>query len=565
MHSLAETDPTRSLRCGVYTVMIAAAAGLMLGRIVAVNSVDNIRLERRLNSEAARDGKPPRELERPFLSGNDRSRWGLVRALVEHGTYSIDDIVCQTNWDTIDMVKHQDAEGVWRLYSSKPPLFPTLLAGPYWGVHRATGWTLGDHPFEIGRALLVLVNLLPLVLHFALIAGIAERIGRTDFGKILVVGAASAVTLLTTFATVLNNHVTAAVSVTVALYATVRIVWDDEQRPKWYLLAGLAGAFAAANELPALLVPVLVGLGLLVQNPRLTAAAYLPGLLLVAAAFFGTNYLAHQTLIPPYMHRSQGEVLFSYEAGDEAVERLNSGEIGPALTAAFELASLELSENAVVESRQIGDVKAWTVNDVVDRRGEKYRLLRRGDQIDVHAWDDWYDYNYECNGRVRASYWRNPDAQSRVDRGEPNRGVYALHLLIGHHGVFSLTPFWLLFPIGAVALGFRQERRGAATALGLGVLLASVVCIAFYISRPVFDRNYGGTSAAARWLLWFTPLWLAVSLPAADWLGRRRVGRAVAAALLVASGISVAYPVWNPWTHPWLADFLAYLGAIEPF
>ena len=31
--------------------------------------------------------------------------------------------------------------------------------------------------------------------------------------------------------------------------------------------------------------------------------AYLPAVLLVAAGFFGTNYLAHDSLRPPYMHR----------------------------------------------------------------------------------------------------------------------------------------------------------------------------------------------------------------------------------------------------------------------
>ncbi|MCA9269448.1 MAG: hypothetical protein KDA41_13295, partial [Planctomycetales bacterium] len=197
MELRSENDPTRSLRYGVYGVLIALAGGSMLGRIAAVNSVDNIRLESYLNAQADKEGKPHRVLQRPFLSGNDRSRWALVRALVENGTYSIDGIICETNWDTIDMVQHQDAEGVWRQYSSKPPLLPTLLAGPYWLIHRATGWTLGDHPYEIGRLLLVLANLLPLLLTMALVAGVVERLGVTDFGKLAVVAAACGATLLT--------------------------------------------------------------------------------------------------------------------------------------------------------------------------------------------------------------------------------------------------------------------------------------------------------------------------------------------------------------------------------
>src|SRR4029078_4975432 len=103
---------------------------------------------------------------RPFLSANDRSRWATVRSLVEHGTYAIDEIVVQPGWDTIDMVKHPDSNGVEHLYSSKPPLIATLMAGEYWVIHKLTGATLGTHPYEIGRFMLVTINVLPLIIYF---------------------------------------------------------------------------------------------------------------------------------------------------------------------------------------------------------------------------------------------------------------------------------------------------------------------------------------------------------------------------------------------------------------
>ncbi len=106
------------------------------------------------SSRAAQDWQK----QRPFLSANDRSRWATVRALVEHGTYAIDDIVSQPNWDTIDMVKHRGRDGQPHLYSSKPALFPTLMAGEYWVIHKLTGWTLGTHPYEIGRFMLLTIN-----------------------------------------------------------------------------------------------------------------------------------------------------------------------------------------------------------------------------------------------------------------------------------------------------------------------------------------------------------------------------------------------------------------------
>jgi hypothetical protein len=51
-------------------------------------------------------------------------------------------------------------------------------------------------------------------------------------------------------------------------------------------------------------------------------------------------------------------------------------------------------------------------------------------------------------------------------------------------------------------------------------------------------------------------------VPAADVLGRSRVGRTIAGLLLAVSVASVAYPTWNPWTSPWLEHALRQAGWI---
>ena len=83
--------------------------------------------------------------------------------------------------------------------------------------------------------------------------------------------------------------------------------------------------------------------------------ALLPAVLVVAAGFFGTNWIAHHSFSPPYMHRGGA--------------------------------------------------------------------------------DNWYNYTYERNGRQVESYWKHPPGRRR---GEPSPRVYALHVLVGHHGIFSL-------------------------------------------------------------------------------------------------------------------------------
>ena len=180
---------------------------------------------------------------------------------VEGHPYAIDKVIQEPNWDTIDMVKHDG-----HLYSSKPPLLPTLMAGEYWLIHRLTGATLGTHPYAIGRFMLVTINVMPLVIYFLLLARLVERFGTTDWGRMFVMAAAAFGTFLTTFAVTLNNHLPAAVCAMVALYAAVRIWFDGERRWRYFVVAGLFGALTAANELPALSLLGRAGAGVAVEG-----------------------------------------------------------------------------------------------------------------------------------------------------------------------------------------------------------------------------------------------------------------------------------------------------------
>src|SRR3954470_1201352 len=166
------------VRWGVYLLLIAISVGNLTGRLLSVNSVDKVQLAaaklrenlERQRKQLAKDGvtgdqlqsrmafeeqrlRDELRLQRPFLSANDRSRWMTIRSLVERGTYEIDAIVGQPTWDTIDMVQHTGHDGQKHLYSSKPPLLATVLAGEYWLIHQFGGASLRDYPYEIGRAM----------------------------------------------------------------------------------------------------------------------------------------------------------------------------------------------------------------------------------------------------------------------------------------------------------------------------------------------------------------------------------------------------------------------------
>ncbi len=213
----------------------------------------------------------------------------------------------------------------------------------------------------------------------------------------------------------------------------------------------------------------------------------------------------------------------------------------------------------------------------------------------------WYEYE--------GSHWRRPlpgEVKTGIDwaRFQESRAAYTFHVLLGHHGLFSLTPLWLLalafvlrFSPRDLAFWLRPSKipppqyahessqderfwqfsRAAASAAvaepdpvqiahlrskilnllaGL-TLLISVVVVGFYLIR---SDNYGGWTCGLRWLMWLSPLWLLCVLPVADHLAGSRAGRALAYVLLGWSIFSALFPITNPWRHPWLYQLMESLG-----
>jgi hypothetical protein len=484
----------------IYTIFIVISAALIFGRIIAVNRTDMISVqkykleqipkqlaekEKRLIAAAVLTPEQIQEelektrqklvadaqLQTPALSANDRSRWNTIRVLAEPemqapggNWYAIDKAQNEKNWDTIDMVKHDG-----HLYSSKPPLLPTVLAFPYGLIYYISGqqWTLGKTPFLVVRLMLVICNLIPIVIGWVLLSRLVERYGTTDWGRVFTMAFICFGTFASTFAVTLNNHLPAVFSVIVAFYLAAA----GKQNGLRAFYAGVFGAFAVACELPALLFCVLLPVCWIRESSRTFGAwakkllPYFSGCLLVAGMFFATNYAAHQTILPAYSQR------------------------------------------------------------------------------------DWYFYEYERGGVVRQSYWHNP---SKIDQGEPSRAAYIWHCTFGHHGLFSLTPVWLLSFIG-LGMWLRNKDLRLIAAM---ILFTSIVVFAFYMMQAQPNRNYGGMSSCLRWMLWFVPLWCVPLVTAADWFSKTTLRQSIAYLCLAISVMSAAYPVWNPWTHPWLYNLL---------
>lgn len=490
--------------------------------------------------------------EVPFLSANDRSRWCTIATLAVEGHYEIDKILevrdAKSNrrvWYTIDLVRHRGSDGKQHYYSSKPPLLPTIYAGVYWLIRQATGASIMTEPFFPARLLIIVVNLVPLTFFWWLIGHWMSRYKLPIFAHTALMAFTVWGCQLTSFANTLNNHLPAAIAVAVSAFCIVNLAEGRSKSTWWFALCGLATSFAAANELPALSWVAAAGAILLIINPIKCLLCYVPALLPVAAAFFGTNYLAHGEFTPAYAHRNVGELIATAELPADVELASAKPE---QLQSLLDASDIDVSDQSEIRpARRDGVFELWDPETEI-RRG----LKQAGKTLEIYQWGDWYDYE--------GSYWTS-DRKQGVDKGEPNRAKYIAHCLVGHHGIFSLTPWWILSLLGfgfvCYEAGTLNFFRQHSVLVALAILATSLVSIGFYLARPLEDCNYGGVNAAFRWGLWLAPLWIWVSSFAIARVRNSTIQRIVVV-LLALSVFSTIFPWDNPWTSPWTMQLLEW-------
>ncbi|WP_417391641.1 hypothetical protein [Gimesia sp.] len=402
----------------------------------------------------------------PLQSANDRSRWCTVWSLVEEGTYQIDTINDRPGWSSIDKVRHDG-----HFYSSKPPLFPTMVAGLYWCIKTTTGLNLNQNLHDVAHLILIAVNLIPMLIALLLICQMVERYATNLFTRYFVVIAACFATLLTPFLLTLNNHSIAASSAVFTIYPLMRILLDGEQHKRFFLLAGFFAMLTCCNELPAALFGLIV-FGLLFRaNPRLTLLVFSPAALIPLIGFFVTNYAATGGWKPFYMYYGT----------------------------------------------------------------EKYLYEHKG----------------------VPSYWKNPQD---LDRNLDSPLVYFFHCTLGHHGIFSLSPIYFLTLFSWFRIG-KYKTHILRPLLWISLII-SVIVFGFYLSRTD-NYNYGGNSAALRWMLWLTPFWLISMIPLLDELSEKRWLKGLGMLCLLGSVFSAHHPLHNPWRAPWIYTMFEQAGWIN--
>lgn len=180
------------------------------------------------------------------LSDNPRSRIISVAQLVEKGTWEHPPTQVGKEFEpTIDKIK---VDG--KYYSSKPPIYPLLMAGEAMLLKGMTGWNFYDHKTDYLRFLVLLNQILPyLVLLWVAFLFLREQ-NVSAWTRNYLLLALSLGSLPFGYAVTINNHSLAAVLFFLAFYLVYRIRKSDHAPWSWYFLCGLLGGFAFSVELP---------------------------------------------------------------------------------------------------------------------------------------------------------------------------------------------------------------------------------------------------------------------------------------------------------------------------
>lgn len=157
-----------------------------------------------------------------------------------------------------------------------------------------------------------------------------------------------------------------------------------------------------------------------------------------------------------------------------------------------------------------------------------------GSPLPTYLRPELYDYP--------GSYWNKPRANDALD--EP-RMVYLFHMLLGHHGLFSMTPVVAFGVYAMVRSGIERAER-ALEALVIGGPL--LVMIVFY---TLTTKNYGGNTVGFRWLMPAVPISL-LFVSQVRSIVRQRTVLALFLACLTVSQFHAYSGFKDPWEKsPW--------------
>ncbi len=496
-----------------------------------------------------------------LLEANDISRWCTVWSLLERGTYNIDN--CPWEPRTMDKVYRPSP---WEsattepktkhFYSSKPPMLPTLIAAGLYPARQLVGLPL-DHESLTDR----------ITRNVRVEDKAAPGGSRIELQKPEPYKWSMHVVYLKPVLIVLN------VLPLALMLICYRRFLDDHSATDWAWLASLA-AFAFGTYLTVFTSTL---------NNHLVAAW---------SAFFAVmaTVKAINSSAPARAEFLKAGFFASFCACNE----LPAASLVAALGLVLGLKSVRITATAFLPAVLIPLALFFAC---------QYAAL--GSLIPAYA--EFGGEAYEYTG----SYWTTPLDLDYFDKHPEPRAVYLTHMLVGHHGIFSLSPIFLFAFAG---IGARMGRRSDRA---IGLILATLAVVGAGLAWPLYKHggitlpqiswmiwlvplwlwlipteiapqtnkglcqmawataflslliigfygyktnNYGGSAQGLRWLFWLIPLWI-LFLPDGFRSGsENRLHRSLGYVALGVSFLSVGYGIRSPWTHPWILDMLDRAG-----
>ena len=503
--------------------------------------------------------------ETPFLSANDRSRWSTVAVLLDDRTFALDSVMERRDklgrsrpWYSIDMVKHADSKGDEHYYSSKPPLLTILYTGVVWVVMVLFQARLSEQPLLVGRASLLLLNLLPMIAWwFWWRAEIVSRVQELWHRWFLLLAGLFA-TFLTTMVVTLNNHLHA------AFCSTFCIAWMHDLLKRrrgepasgslYFACIGLFAGLTVVCELPALAWAAIIPLAMFDRRSWFADwSLYLVGLVPVLGLSVLANWYVHGDWQPPYVHREVlGQLELSLPKKDLSLDSVDDLTVEQKSELLEHLVAVEVAQKLGLEdgfrlapARRLNTLTLFGISSTT-KQSTRIAVTLNDESIELHRWNDWYDYP--------KSYWL-PGQKKGVDLGVESPIKYAFAALFGTYGIFSLSPIYMLiFPgLYCIAKSGSFERNRIAWAIAI----TSFVCILFYLRRDQLDRNFGGVCCGFRWQFWLIPGWLWLCIANFEAIEKVTAWQAkwlygLSLLLLLVSIFSAWFAASNPWQYPWI-------------
>lgn len=230
---------------------------------------------------------------------NTRSRMITVERLVEKGTFAHvapgDTTPFNTSIDAIMI------EG--KLYSSKPPTYPMLMAGQAWLIRQVSGKSFYEGQKTQFRLLTLINQVIPYSVMMFLVWCLTWLHTQRRETLIAVMLAISIGSLAYGYAVTINNHALSAVCFTSAFVLTWLAYYRNYQ-PVWlYLVTGFLIGYGGANDLTALGFTAVLGLFLLLSNWKKALLAAVMALIpLVATEIY--YFIMSGSPLPFYMQEN---------------------------------------------------------------------------------------------------------------------------------------------------------------------------------------------------------------------------------------------------------------------